>query len=179
MWRYWFNCSSLMFNTCKSSVCWVHLIKQLRALWQSFVVSTYLLFESQRSSPQGWFFWLVYFWEDRPEMTKHASKKKLFFFISSSESDPGIQNLTTGASSCCSDFTTLWLSWVFGAVFCANIPMMPFCGLVEGLEAALASPFRDFLGSGSSVGARWTSCACCSSREDIGTALVQRMALYL
>lgn len=58
--------------------------------------------------------------------------------------------------------------------------MMPFCSLVDGFEATLASPFMpDFLCSGSGVGARWTSLACCSSSEDIGTALAQRIALYL
>lgn len=56
--------------------------------------------------------------------------------------------------------------------------MMPFCGLVEGLEATSASPLaQSFLFSGSGVGARWTSLAC--SAEDTGTASAQLIALYL
>lgn len=85
---------------------------------------------------------------------------------------------TTGASSFSSDLTSL--SWFLGAALFANIPMMPFCGLAEGFEARLASPFMpDFLCSGSSVGDCCISLACCSSRLDTGTAAAQRIALYL
>lgn len=90
----------------------------------------------------------------------------------------GSKTLTaaTSSSSFGSDLTSLLLATALGAALFPNIPMMPFCGLAGGL----ASPFRTvFFCSGSGAGARLTSLACCSSTDDMGTALAQRMALYL
>lgn len=70
---------------------------------------------------------------------------------------------------------SLLLSWALGAALLANIPMMPFCGLLGGFETVSASPFMlGFLCSGS--GSMWVSLARCSSREDMGVAPEQRTA---
>lgn len=89
-----------------------------------------------------------------------------------------LQGRTTEASSFSSDLTSLF--WTVEVVLLASIPMMPFRGLAEGFEATWASPFMPgLLCSGSGAGARRFSLACCRFREDIGTALEQRIALYL
>lgn len=80
------------------------------------------------------------------------------------------------SSSFGSGLTSLLLPTALVAALFPNIPMMPFCGLVGGFS----SPFMTvFFCSGSTAGARLMSLASCSSTDDIGTALTQRMALYL
>lgn len=86
----------------------------------------------------------------------------------------------TRAASSCSDLLSLLLSGAFGAALLANIPMMPFWGLLGGFETTLVSAFaEDFFCSGSGGRAWRAPLACCSSREDMGTAPEQRMAPYL
>lgn len=85
--------------------------------------------------------------------------------------------MSTWDASSCSDLMSLVLSWALGGALLANILMIPFWGLPGGFEIVLASPFiLGFFCSGSSSRAWWAPLACCSSREDMGTAPEQRMA---
>lgn len=112
---------------------------------------------------------------------KHIQKYIIHFYLWAKGTKSSWWNRTSGlTTSFCSSLTSVTLSWCLGAALFENIPMMPFCDLVDGLDGWLASPFTEgTFTTGSGVGAGWRSLACWSSTDDRGTALVQRIALYL